>query len=120
MKEPQNILGTVEKVMKKVASASSILVVRRHWDEIAGTETAKHSVPAYVRKGKMTVVVDSSPWLYHVAVNRSKILERVQQLNMPDRVEEIRLKQGDPDAIGRVRYTRGGKAGSPEQGEVSG
>lgn len=94
MPEPEKISSIVQKVMQKIDKGGSIIIVRKHWKLFLGEQSGNHSIPAYIRRGKMTVFVDSSPWLQHLSIRKNEILQKVQELKLPDSVDEIRFKQG--------------------------
>lgn len=67
-----------------------------HWPDIVGDTLAIHSKPFKFRAKKLTIVVDSSPWLYEMDQQyRPKIQSRLDQILGVGQVQEIVFKVGE-------------------------
>ena len=93
MPEPVKVKSVIEKIMRKLKKGSAE-PIRQCWHTLSDGEIAKHSVPVSIRGGKLTVLVDSSPWLQHLTIKKKDILKKLSQIPLGRRVEEIRFKQG--------------------------
>ena len=94
MAEPQRIKSVVEEVMGKLTEKGGVGQIRELWQDLFGEDTAKHSVPVSIRKGKLLVLVDSSAWLQHLTIKKREILEKLSQAPLSKPVKEIRFRQG--------------------------
>ena len=94
MAEPQRIKSVVEEVMGKLTEKGGVEQIREFWQDLFGEDTAKHSVPVSIRKGKLLVLVDSSAWLQHLTIKKRDILEKLNQAPLSKPVKEIRFRQG--------------------------
>ncbi len=94
MAGPQRIKSVVEEVMGKLTEKGGVGQIRESWQDLFGEDTAKHSVPVSIRKGKLLVLVDSSVWLQHLTIKKREILEKLNQVPLSRPVKEIRFRQG--------------------------
>jgi len=69
------------------------------WRSLAGKELARHSKPASLRKGTLSVFVDESAWLYQANLQKEKLLKLLQK-KMGKEAEKIQRIQF---RIGRIK-----------------
>lgn len=93
MAEPQRIKSVVEEVMGKLTDKGGVGQIRELWQGLL-EDTAKHSVPVSIRKGKLLVLVDSSAWLQHLTIKKREILKKLNQVPLSRPVKEICFRQG--------------------------
>lgn len=94
---PVGIQGILNVVMKKMEKedlkGNGKLFL--HWKQVVGEELSKHTKPFRIRDQKLTVIVDSSVWLFELQQSYyNKILNRIQKLVGKDQVERIYFKVG--------------------------
>ena len=63
-----------------------------HWEEIVGSEVARHVRPLRVERGILWLVADSGVWAEETSFARPVILEALQRHGVD--VRDIRLRQG--------------------------
>ncbi len=65
------------------------------WEEIVGEETAKYSQPRRLVKNVLYVVVTDPVWKHHLELNKSEILEKLNQFRPEKPIENIRFRIGE-------------------------
>jgi len=72
------------------------------WEEAVGSRIAAHSRPAYVRNGRLTIVVDSPPWSQQLSLLRPDLLRKIAAVIGEGVITDIYLTSGtvDPPAPG--------------------
>lgn len=69
----------------------------RDWGAMVGADVARHTRPAGIERGCLSVYVDSSPWLSELQrFGQKRILENVQKQLGENSVKTLRLRL-DPD-----------------------
>ena len=72
--------------------------VREAWKESAGPEAAGHTIPVDFKRGTLMVIVDSSPWLYRITMEKKKIIARFNETYKgKKKLENIRMRVGKTD-----------------------
>lgn len=66
--------------------------IQRIWRNVIDAKMAQHCLLANFFDGILTVVVDSSSWLYQMNLNRKKILDELRE-EMPE-IKNIQFKIG--------------------------
>ena len=69
--------------------------VEERWKAIAGVSASRHTRPASLRKGVLTVFVDSSGWMQEVNMRKRKILKQLKSIFGKDRISAIHFKMGE-------------------------
>jgi len=69
--------------------------VEKEWKDIAGGGAAKHSRPETLRKGVLTVRVDSSVWMQELAMKKRNLLKGLKRAFGKDKIAEIHFKIGE-------------------------
>lgn len=73
----------------------------RDWGAMVGADVARHTRPAGLERGCLSVYVDSSTWLYELQrFGQKRMLENVQKRLGADQVKTLRLRL-DPDGTRR-------------------
>jgi len=65
------------------------------WKEWAGEDAFKHSKPTGLRKGVLTIRVDSSVWLQELVMKKRQLLKGLKTRLGKDRITEIHFKIGE-------------------------
>lgn len=69
--------------------------VEEKWREIAGREGAAHTRPVTLRKGILTVFVDSSGWVQQMNFEKRKVLKQLKRVFGKDKISGIQFKIGE-------------------------
>ena len=69
--------------------------VNERWKALVGVSAARHTRPASLRKGVLTVFVDSSGWMQEVNMRKRKILKQLKSAFGKDRISGIHFKMGE-------------------------
>ena len=64
------------------------------WPKIVGIQAAKHSHPVSLRKAQLTVVVDSSGWLYELSSSKRDIVKKLGALCAGAHIKDVRFRIG--------------------------
>jgi len=64
------------------------------WPQVVGEPVAAHSTPAKLTSGRLTVLVDSSPWLSQLTFFATTIRDQVNQRLGDERVKEVSFMVG--------------------------
>lgn len=69
----------------------------RRWEEAVGVRIARHSKPAYVRNGRLTVVVESPAWSQQLSLLRPELLRNISREIGEGVITDIYLTSGSVD-----------------------
>ena len=69
--------------------------VEQKWKVLAGAPAAKHTRPAALRKGTLTVFVDSSGWMQAMFLRKRKLLKQLKSTFGKDKISGIHFKIGE-------------------------
>ena len=69
--------------------------IESRWKEMVGSSGATHSRPASLRKGMLTVFVDSSGWMQEMAMQKRKILKQLKRQFGKDKISGIQFRIGE-------------------------
>jgi predicted nucleic acid-binding Zn ribbon protein len=69
--------------------------IEGQWKEIVGEVAAKHTRPASLRKGVLTVFVDSSGWTQEMTLRKRKILKQLKRSFGKDKISGIHFRIGE-------------------------
>ena len=64
------------------------------WERAVGPRIARHSRPAYVRGGRLTIIVDSPAWSQQLSLLRPELLRRISAVAGEGVIEDIFLTSG--------------------------
>ncbi len=70
--------------------------IKKIWEEMVGKQAAKHSRPTSIRKGKLTVLVTNSSWLYELSTKKQELLDHIKT-KIKKEITEIHFKIGQID-----------------------
>lgn len=68
------------------------------WCEAAGERGGKHGKPVSLHRKVLRIRVDSSAWLQQFALNKRKILKKLQTHFGKDKITDIHFRIGEPEA----------------------
>ena len=69
--------------------------IEGRWKEIAGESGSKHTRPAALRKGILTVFVDSSGWFQEMTIQKRKLLKQLKRIFGKDKISGIHFRIGE-------------------------
>ena len=72
--------------------------MNRVWKGLVGEAAFKHSRPNALRKGVLTVYVDTPAWLHDLTIKKRGILKGLKTELGKDRISEIHFKVGEWNA----------------------
>lgn len=77
--------------LQKMKEAS----IKMEWECLVGKEVAKHTVPAFLKKGVLFITVDSSAWAYELSTHLKGIIVRNINVGVgADVVKDIHFRVG--------------------------
>ena len=69
--------------------------VQERWTALVGTTASKHTRPASLRRGVLSVFVDSSGWMQEMSLRKRKILKQLKSTFGKDKISRIHFKAGE-------------------------
>ncbi len=69
--------------------------IEGRWKALVGVVAAKHTRPAALRKGTLTVFVDSSGWMQEMTMQKRKILKQLKRQFGKDKISGIHFRIGE-------------------------
>ncbi|MEA3328395.1 MAG: DUF721 domain-containing protein [Candidatus Omnitrophota bacterium] len=96
--QPEQIGKTVNRIIKNISLPKRSIGGRvlQLWPEVAGRKIGRHTRPAGVKNGRLTINVDGSVWLYELTQrHRKRLLKKLQKRMGNEALAEIRFKIGD-------------------------
>ena len=98
MKKNITPIGDIVKaVFAKLESEKSFSKedIEQQWKTLVGEKAAKHTRPAALRKGVLTVFVDTSGWTQEMFLQKRKILKQLKRSFGKDRISGIQFRIGE-------------------------
>lgn len=94
MNSAESISTILKRVIKKGhLSKMKEASIKMGWDGFVGKEVARHTAPAFLKKGILFVQVDSSAWAYELSTHlKSIILKNINEGMGEDLVKDIHFK----------------------------
>jgi predicted nucleic acid-binding Zn ribbon protein len=96
--KPSQIAEVLKDVFEKLSVERLALTredVERCWKDLVGGGGLKHSKPAVLKRGVLTVFVDSSAWLQELSMKKRGLLKGLKRKFGKDKISEIQLKVGE-------------------------
>ena len=92
-RRPEEIKGVIERVLGRLegvgkAEEKDILSI---WECAVGKRAARHTQPASLRKGILTVAVDGSAWLYQLTMEKRGLLEGLRA-KLGQKIDDIKFR----------------------------
>ena len=91
-------IGDIIKLVFSEIEKGKVLTredVENKWFEIVGDQAKKHTKLASLRKGVLTVLVDSSTWMHRMALEKRKVLKQLKSNFGKDKISGINFKIGE-------------------------
>ena len=87
----------VKEVFARLESEKSFTKedIEGQWKSLIGPSAAKHTRPAALRKGILTVFVDTSGWLQQMTLQKRKTLKQLKRSFGKDRILGIHFRIGE-------------------------
>src|SRR3989304_4279345 len=93
-RDPVLVRHIIEKVLKKLNPRNKERL-NKLWETAAGPELSRHARAASLRKGRLTVEVENSSWLYEITVrHKPRLLKELQAGLGEKKLKEIRFRLG--------------------------
>ena len=89
-----DILPKVFKDLRPEARPSQE-IIRETWERLVGTEAAGHSWPRRLARGRLTVEVENSGWMYTLRLKKMQLLEGLIELLGAARVRTLGFRMGE-------------------------
>lgn len=99
MAGPRPELPSLIRGLLRRAEASYPDVAHRLWDvweEAVGAEVARRAYPLELRRGRLTLAVESAPWMQQLSMLRETLRESVNAALGAELVREIRFRNQPP------------------------
>jgi len=96
---PQALSDVLKKVVEDLSQAKrkDIFTICSGWASVVGRELARHTRPAALKKGTLTVFVDDSAWFYQANLQKAEFLAALKKKVGKGKIQKILLR------IGKVR-----------------
>ena len=98
MKSKVTPIGDIVKtVFARIEGAKTLSRedVQERWTALVGATASKHTRPASLRRGVLTVFVDSSGWMQEMSLRKRKILKQLKSAFGKDKISGIHFKAGE-------------------------
>ena len=93
-RKPVLIKQVVKKVLKEL-NPDNKESLRKFWEASAGPELNQHTKPTSLRKGRLTIEVENSSWLYEITVrHKSRLFKELQGYLGEKKLKELRFRLG--------------------------
>ena len=86
----------VKAVFANIESGKSLTKedVQERWKDVSGN-AVKHTRPVSLRKGVLTVAVDSSAWMQEMALRKRELLKQLKRAFGKDKISGIHFRIGE-------------------------
>ncbi len=102
------ISEVIRKIIK-AGEAEHLVEIEEAWVRVAGDKAARHCRPLFLVKGRLTVICDSSAWLFELSGRRGELLARLRQTLGQDRVKGVYFRQGEGGEDGKDKDPHRGR-----------
>lgn len=99
------MVGTAEKISailprvikdNRLSHGFQEATLKTAWESLVGKEVARHTSPSFLKKGILTVGVDSAPWAYELSHHlKGLILKKINEGLGIEAVNDIHFKVKD-------------------------
>ncbi len=98
-KKPVHIKEVIERFMggenQKFSTPHQVI---NNWSKIISRGAAPYTAPLSIKNKILIITVSSSAWLHQLTLDRPKILKKIKQIVGDNKIDDIRLKIGKPQA----------------------
>ena len=94
--QPRPIAGAVKAFAERVAPATLLAEVQRHWTVVAGEAVAREAEPVSERDGTVTISCRSSVWAQELDLLSGELVERLNLALGRDAVRGLRCVATPP------------------------
>jgi len=96
-KKPEDIKKILYKVIEKIEKQGpgKKEIILEAWGRAVGEKAAYHSRPVGIKKGVLTIEVDSSTWLYTLNLQKAGIMKDIKRSLEKYKIRDIRFRMGD-------------------------
>lgn len=106
MKRTVPVAAALEEALAGLGLGTVMIQVRLagRWEEIAGSFLAERTFPAALKRGVLTVLVESHPLAQELTLSKPLLLGKIQDVSGEGMVRDVRFRVGPlPAAAGRGR-----------------
>ena len=95
--KPAAIRDVLQDVFSRLESEKDLSqeAIESSWKGLAGAGGHGHSKPMSLRKGVLTVFVDSSVWMQELSLRKRALVKGLKRRFGKDRISEIHFKMGE-------------------------
>jgi predicted nucleic acid-binding Zn ribbon protein len=100
-KEPKRLGNVADSLIRKWKSrkAERGQAIKTAWAEATSEEEKKHAQVVNYRNGILTVIVENSPWLYKLTLEKRELLKKFNsRYTGRKKAQDIRFRIGSFDA----------------------
>ena len=96
-RKPEDIKKILNQVIGKIEKQGpgKKEIILEAWGRVVGEKAAYHSRPVGIKKGVLTIEVDSSAWLYALNLKKAGIIEDIKRGLEKYKIRDIRFRMGD-------------------------
>lgn len=96
-KQPRAVGEVLEQVLGDLGlnAAAAAYRVGRRWEDVVGSQIARHCHPVAMRSGVLEATVDSSVWCQQLQLRRPEILEALRAALGEDAPTDLRFRVGN-------------------------
>jgi predicted nucleic acid-binding Zn ribbon protein len=93
---PAALADVLQKVMSErgLGSGGTLARLLGLWAGAVGENVARHSSPAMLKGGRLTITVDGSAWMHQLSMLSQTIIEQVNAALGKDEVAELHFRLG--------------------------
>src|SRR5215475_14516055 len=92
MRAPRRVADLVASALPQIGPRLLETRIRSQWSAVIGREIARRSQPGRLEQGRLTVMVDNSPWLQELTLRQAELTARLAG-QFPE-VRELRFVLG--------------------------
>ncbi|MCL5884744.1 MAG: DUF721 domain-containing protein [Deltaproteobacteria bacterium] len=109
MKGGVPVSAALEEALANLGLATVMIQVRlaSRWEEIAGGFLSGKTFPSVLRRGVLTVLVESHPLAQELSLSKPLLLRKIRDVAGEEAVRDIRFRVGPLPAAGRIRTGAG-------------
>lgn len=100
MKTTVSLSGAIEEALSNLGLATVMMQARlaREWRKVAGEFLGPRTFPAGLKRGVLTIAVESHPLAQELTLEKPLLLARIREAVGEDAVRDIRFRVGPPPA----------------------
>ena len=107
--KPQAVGDVLKAVMAGhgLGQGGELAKLHRQWAKAVGASVAAHAQPESLKGGRLTLIVDSHPWMNQLSLLSPGIIEKVNEALGAEEVTELRFHAGKITVPGNTTRREG-------------